>query len=206
MSFWRCPAPQKGGFCAPDVQLKREIRYNRAAAAGEVPGQAEKDKGVTLTISVRQATRHDWPALQRLFLLSRCHTFTWLNVTDFRLTDLEKQTEGETIWLAHDPQGELAGFIAVWMPDHFIHHLHVAPARQGYGVGKMLLQALPGWQEHGYRLKCLTLNRNALAFYAASGFVTMGEGISDEGAYRLLERKGAWPEQPAKKMRLQAHR
>lgn len=93
-----------------------------------------------MTISVRQATRHDWPALQRLFLLSRCHTFTWLNVTDFRLTDLEKQTEGETIWLAHDPQGELAGFIAVWMPDHFIHHLHVAPARQGCGVGKMLLQ------------------------------------------------------------------
>jgi GNAT superfamily N-acetyltransferase len=129
-----------------------------------------------LTISVRQATRHDWPALQRLFLLSRCHTFTWLNVTDFRLTDLEKQTEGETIWLAHDPQGELAGFIAVWMPDHFIHHLHVAPARQGCGVGKMLLQALPGWQEHGYRLKCLTRNRKALAFYAASGFVTIGEG------------------------------
>jgi hypothetical protein len=73
--------------------------------------QAEKEKGVRLTISVRQATRHDWPALQRLFLLSRCHTFTWLNVTDFRLTDLEKQTEGETIWLAHDPQGELAGLL-----------------------------------------------------------------------------------------------
>ncbi|WIO40881.1 GNAT family N-acetyltransferase [Klebsiella electrica] len=159
-----------------------------------------------LTISVRQATRHDWPALQRLFLLSRCHTFTWLNVTDFRLTDLEKQTEGETIWLAHDPQGELAGFIAVWLPDHFIHHLHVAPARQGCGVGKMLLQALPGWQEHGYRLKCLTRNRNALAFYAASGFITIDEGVSDEGAYRLLVRKGAWPQQAAKKMRPQAHR
>ena len=65
----------------------------------------------------------------------------------------------------------------------------------------MLLQALPGWQEHGYRLKCLTRNRNALAFYAASGFVTIGEGISDEGAYHLLERKAAWPEQQAKKMR-----
>ena len=103
-----------------------------------------------MTISVRQATRHDWPALQRLFLLSRCHTFTWLNVTDFRLTDLEKQTEGETIWLAR--------------------------------------------------------NRNALAFYAASGFITIDEGVSDEGAYRLLERKGAWPQQAAKKMRPQAHR
>lgn len=70
----------------------------------------------------------------------------------------------------------------------------------------MLLQALPGWQEHGYRLKCLTRNRNALAFYAASGFITIDEGVSDEGAYRLLERKGAWPQQAAKKMRPQAHR
>lgn len=150
--------------------------------------------GVRLTLVVRQATRHDWPALQQLFLLSRRHTFTWLDVVGFRLTDLDKQTEGETIWLAHDPQGELAGFISVWMPEHFIHHLHVACAHQGCGVGKMLLRALPGWQEHGYQLKCLTRNRNALAFYDTCGFVTIDEGISDEGAYRLLKRMAAWPE------------
>ncbi|KIZ41257.1 acetyltransferase, partial [Raoultella ornithinolytica] len=40
----------------------------------------------------------------------------------------------------------------------------------------------------------------------ASGFVTLGEGKSDEGTYHLLERKAAWPQQQAKKMRPQAHR
>ena len=65
----------------------------------------------------------------------------------------------------------------------------------------MLLQALPGWQEHGYRLKCLTRNHKALAFYAASGFVTLGEGKSDEGTYHLLERKAAWPQPQAHRCR-----
>ncbi|WP_159873443.1 MULTISPECIES: GNAT family N-acetyltransferase [unclassified Raoultella] len=145
-----------------------------------------------MIIAVRQATRHDWPALLRLFLVSRCRTFTWLNVSDFHLSDLDKQTEGETLWLAQDAQGEVAGFISVWMPGHFIHHLHVATAYQGCGVGKMLLRALPGWQQHGYQLKCLTRNDLALAFYKTCDFVMVREGTSDEGEYRLLERKAAW--------------
>ncbi|TCQ76700.1 ribosomal protein S18 acetylase RimI-like enzyme [Raoultella ornithinolytica] len=145
-----------------------------------------------MIIAVRQATRHDWPALQRLFLVSRCRTFTWLSVSDFRLSDLDKQTKGETLWLAQDAQGEVAGFISVWMPGHFVHHLHVATAYQRCGVGKMLLQALPGWEQHGYQLKCLTRNDPALAFYKACDFVMVSEGTSDEGEYRLLERRAAW--------------
>ena len=49
-----------------------------------------------------------------------------------------------------------------------------------------LLQALPEWPGHRYRLKCLVKNRRAKAFYLAHGFRVTGNGTSPEGDYEEL--------------------
>ncbi|MDE1715954.1 GNAT family N-acetyltransferase [Chromobacterium amazonense] len=142
---------------------------------------------IVMNILIRPALAQDWPALRRLFLASRRHTFPWLSVEDFRLADLDEQTAGEALWVAQDAGSELLGFVSLWEADYFIHHLHVAATQHRRGIGKMLLQALPRWEEQNHQLKCLRRNGNALAFYKACGFAIVGEGEGEEGSYLLLE-------------------
>jgi len=60
------------------------------------------------------------------------------------------------------------------------------PEFQGKGAGTALLQSLPAWPEHRYRLKCLVNNSRAKAFYLAHGFQVTGRGASTEGDYEEL--------------------
>ena len=143
-----------------------------------------------MTIIVRDAVAADMPALRELFLHSRRETFVWQPAGAFQLADFEVQTEGERLRIAEDDGGRLAGFVSVWEPDHFIHHLHVDRPRHRSGVGRALLRALPGWPATRYRLKCLRANAPALAFYAACGFVEIGAGHAEDGEYLLLESGG----------------
>lgn len=140
-----------------------------------------------MPITVRLAAVDDQPALRELFLASRRQTYTWLETASFCLTDLPQQTQGETILLAQDEQGALAGFISVWAADHFIHHLYVGAGQQRRGVGRALLAALPGWPGQRYVLKCLLLNHAAAAFYRASGFAETGRGMGEDGEYIVFE-------------------
>lgn len=100
--------------------------------------------------------------------------------------DFDRETAGESVLVACD-QAQVVGFVSVWTPDHFIHHLHVDPAFQRQGVGRELLRSLPGWPGTSYRLKCLTANGPALAFYAANGFTQVGEGAAGRERFLLLE-------------------
>ncbi|WP_098497616.1 GNAT family N-acetyltransferase [Collimonas sp. PA-H2] len=144
-----------------------------------------------MPITVRLAAADDQPALQELFLTSRRQTYTWLEIASFSLADLQQQTQGETILLAQDEQGALAGFISVWEADHFIHHLYVGAGQQRRGVGCALLAALPGWPGQRHVLKCLLRNHAAAAFYRASGFAETGRGIGEDGEYIVFESGGS---------------
>lgn len=143
-----------------------------------------------MTIIVRPATADDLPALRALFLNSRRETFAWQPPDVFQLADFDKQTQGEMLLVAEDSGRRLSGFISVWEPDGFIHHLHVDRQCLRRGVGRALLRVLPGWPETRYRLKCLCLNEVALAFYRTCGFVEIDSGISSDGEYLLLESGG----------------
>lgn len=140
-----------------------------------------------MKIIVRDAVAADTPALRELFLHSRRETFVWVPAGAFQPADFDAQTEGERLRVAEDASGRLAGFVSVWEPDHFIHHLHVSRPHHRSGVGRALLRALPGWPATRYRLKCLRANAPALAFYAACGFVEIGAGSAEDGEYLLLE-------------------
>lgn len=143
-----------------------------------------------MTIIVRPAIAEDLPALRVLFLKSRRETFVWQPPDVFQLVDFDTQTQDELLLVAEDSSGRLSGFISIWEPDGFIHHLHVDRQCFRGGVGRALLRVLPGWPETRYRLKCLRLNEVALAFYRKCGFVKIDSGMSDEGEYLLLESGG----------------
>ena len=83
-------------------------------------------------MQVRPAVPADHPALAEIFLQVRRESFTWNDPGSFRLEDFAVETEGEAIYLAQDAAGNIAGFISVWEPENFVHHLFVAEACRGW--------------------------------------------------------------------------
>ncbi|MCW1926573.1 GNAT family N-acetyltransferase [Luteolibacter arcticus] len=136
---------------------------------------------------LRPALPTDQATLSDLYLRSRRTAFTWRDPAAFQLDDFARDTEGELIHLAESLSGEILGFLSLWEPDRFIHHLFIAPDHLRQGIGQALLadllQRLPG----PFRLKCLTANLPALAFYRGLGWTEIERGTSDDGDYLQLE-------------------
>src|ERR1700722_8527762 len=109
---------------------------------------------MSMEINIRRAEAKDSAALARIFVDSRLAAFYWQNPARFRLEDFEKETAGETGFVAEDGNGELLGFISVWEPERFIHHLYIAPGELRRGIGKLLLESLSSWLPLPYQLKC----------------------------------------------------
>src|SRR5579863_1000576 len=124
-------------------------------------------------IKIRKASESDTRQLEELFLSTRRQTFHWESPDKFKLEDFKQSTAGETILLAEDANAVIVGFISVWDKDKvpFIHHLFVTPNHQRKGIGKLLLQSLMTQLPLPYRLKCVTKNKSALAFYQSQGWI-----------------------------------
>ena len=100
-----------------------------------------------------------------------------LSISEFRV-----QIEGELI-LGAELDGELAGFISVWEPENFIHHLFVAPKYQGKGVGSFLIQEIRKRLGTPLRLKCGANNLNARRFYETAGWQKGTTATGPDGPY-----------------------
>lgn len=137
-----------------------------------------------LTISENKP--EDTAALRQLYLTVRQATFTWMETTHYAPEDFDKATAGELILVAR-VKDTVAGFISMWLPDHFIHHLYVDTLYQRKKIGAALLDAAIQYMHYPVRLKCLVKNHNALRFYTSKGFAEREKGDSPEGAYVLLE-------------------
>jgi ribosomal protein S18 acetylase RimI-like enzyme len=140
-------------------------------------------------IKIRKAETGDTHALEALFLITRQHAFYWESSDKFKLEDFKQSTEGETILVAEDENDAIVGFVSVWEQDAmpFIHHLFVAPNHQRKGIGKLLMQSLLTRLSLPYRLKCVTRNKGALAFYRKQGWIEIEHGVGEDGDYLLLE-------------------
>lgn len=140
-------------------------------------------------IKIRKANEADVRQLEELFLITRRHTFHWENPEKFKPKDFKQSTAGETILIAEDEKATIVGFISVWEQDEapFIHHLFVAPNHQRKGIGQLLLRSLMTQLPLPYRLKCVTKNKSALAFYQSQGWIEIGRGVGEDGDYILLE-------------------
>lgn len=137
-------------------------------------------------IRIVESRDKDTDALRNLFLRARLATFSWVGPSQFKLSDFEKETEGEYILIALD--GDLlVGFVSIWVADHFIHHLYVDEKYHNRKIGTELLRSAVDKVGLPIRLKCEEKNVKAAGFYRHKGFVEKGMGQSDNGTYILFE-------------------
>ena len=131
----------------------------------------------------------DESLLAQLLLACREDSFHWRAPGSFGLADFGLETAGERLWVAEGEEGSLLGFISIWEPNDFIHHLYVHPSRQRQGVGEALLKVVLAYKETTWRLKCPLLNVRGLAFYHKHGWAVEDRG-TDVGSDYFLMR---WP-------------
>lgn len=139
-------------------------------------------------LEIRPKCDPDEPALEEIFRLNRGPDVVWLNPHQ-PPDSLAAQSEGEMILPASREQ-QVIGFISVWEPDRFIHHLYVHPDHQGTGIGKALIDAVAQRYPGPLTLKCVAANHAALAFYRHTGWHQISTGTGPDGDYFLLQRPG----------------
>ena len=157
--------------------------------------------------TVRPAGPADDAAIQALFAQTLTQAI-WLAPGADIDTDFKRNSGGETVWVCTGPDarepgqtpgqtpgqapgqapGQVLGFIAVYAPGAFIHHLYVAPQAQGQGIGRALLDSLADWLPKPWRLKCVVANTAARAFYARTGWVETERAMGSQGEYVLLRQ------------------
>ncbi|WP_433778749.1 GNAT family N-acetyltransferase [Flavobacterium anhuiense] len=137
-------------------------------------------------VVVEEAKNVNLPLLRTIFLKERQRTFTEQDTSEFKLEDFDKQTQGEYILSALIDDIPV-GFISIWMPNNFIHHLYVDNAYQGKNIGTQLLKAAIQKTAFPITLKCLVSNTKAIDFYLRKGFVEKSRGQSGNGTYILFE-------------------
>jgi GNAT superfamily N-acetyltransferase len=111
---------------------------------------------------------------------------TWL--PSAQESNFARDTEGEALLVAVGSNDEPEGFLSVWEPEAFIHHLYVRNGSRGKGIAKQLLNALATRLAKPWRLKCVRANDVALAFYLDHGWLEISSGVGEDGPYAVLEK------------------
>ncbi|MCG7488234.1 GNAT family N-acetyltransferase [Vibrio sp. Of14-4] len=124
------------------------------------------------------------PTLKQIYLASRTTTFKWLDSKQFCLADFDIDVEGEQIWVALC-KGKPVGFISVWEPENFIHHLYISPEYTRKGIGARLLEFVKP-RYTSLSLKCMQPNKSALNFYQSHGFISQSQHMDEFGGYHYL--------------------
>jgi GNAT superfamily N-acetyltransferase len=135
----------------------------------------------------RPFVENDREALRHVYLESRRGTFTWLESSTLSLSDFDRDTAGEKIWVAVDCD-LVVGFVSVDEKENFVHNLFVSTKWLGRGVGSQLLEISLASLGRPARLKCVAANTKALSFYHGKGWYKVCEGVSEDGLYYVLER------------------
>jgi GNAT superfamily N-acetyltransferase len=110
----------------------------------------------------------------------------WLPVSSRVTHDFASATVGEDIFVAVNSKSGVVGFVSVWTPESFIHHLYVDAAFQRLGIGTELLASLREWLPQPWTLKCVSANRKAIAFYISRGWVAVRSDNGPDGEYQLM--------------------
>jgi GNAT superfamily N-acetyltransferase len=101
------------------------------------------------------------------------------------IKEFEFQIEGELILGAKRflESTELMGFISVWKPERFIHHLYIAQTQQGQGLGGALINEVRKQLGTPLHLKCGAGNTKAQVFYENSGWRRGSVEVGPDGPY-----------------------
>lgn len=135
---------------------------------------------------IRPAQPSDLPALSALY--RRClERADWFPAAALAEIDFAADTRDELVLVADDAGDRLLGFIGVWEPDSFIHHLYVEEGQRGKGVGKALLASIAGQLRYPWRLKCVVQNEAAYRFYTSQGWREIERALGARGEYALMQ-------------------
>jgi GNAT superfamily N-acetyltransferase len=134
---------------------------------------------------VRPFEEKDRSALETIYRECRSEA-TWL--PSAQESNFARDTDGEALLLAVGSNDEPEGFVSVWEPDAFIHHLYVRHGSRERGIAKQLLNSLAARMPKPWRLKCVRANHVALAFYLDHGWLEVSSGVGEDGPYAVLER------------------
>lgn len=139
---------------------------------------------------IRRAEPGDVEPIKTIFVEAITNA-QWLAPEAKSHTDFTKVSDGETVVVCCDRDDNVLGFVSVYEPDSFVHHLYVAQHCRGQGVGTALLDSLKTWVPMPWQLKCVARNGSALTFYRARGWVEENRAQGPEGPYVLLKRSEA---------------
>ena len=103
---------------------------------------------------------------------------------------LRSLTSNESIQVAVVKQ-VVVGFISIWPPEKFIHHLYVRPSCQNLGIAKRLIKACQDRYGLPLSLKTLPANRNACDFYEYNYWELIVAGQGSEGPYHQYSLRSA---------------
>lgn len=140
--------------------------------------------------SIRRAELQDAESVQAIFAQAISEA-QWLPPQARSNVDLAKVSDGEIVFVCCTRDNSVLGFVSVYEPGSFIHHLYVARHCQRQGVGAALLKSLEAWVPMPWHLKCVARNESALAFYLAQGWAEESRALGPEGPYVLLKRSEA---------------
>ena len=92
------------------------------------------------------------------------------------------ETKDEAIFVA-EIAGAIAGFVSLYEPQGFVHHLFVDPPSHGRGIGTALLAHAVALAGGRATLKCQSRNSQALAFYRRLGWIEVAAGNGEFGSW-----------------------
>ena len=136
---------------------------------------------------VRLATAQDEAAVQGIFERA-IRSATWLAADADADTDFKRNSSCEVVTVCATADGQVAGFMAVYEPGSFVHHLYVDDRYKQQGVGTALISSLDAWPDKPWRLKCVLSNAAARAFYARIGWRETETNLGSQGPYVVLRK------------------
>ena len=137
-----------------------------------------------VSINIRAVMPHEIIELVAIYNTCRAGVECYKD-DDLDLEAFLKIVEGEEIHVAIRDK-IIVGFISIWVPERFIHHLYVAPYYQSEGIGGALLSLCISLYGPPLSLKCDCCNTKAQDFYRKRGWVLGATGTGNYGPWEQL--------------------
>jgi ribosomal protein S18 acetylase RimI-like enzyme len=136
-----------------------------------------------MSIVIRPAIEADYDAVARVWMESwqslRLPHWQEASIPDSRARIPLEIANGWHLYVADDG-GTIAAMLAFRTRDNFLDQIFVAPAYQGYGLGKRLLALVREHLSDEILLRADTRNAKAIAWYEREGFVRENEVLEPQ--------------------------
>lgn len=158
-------------------------RLSGDPGSGVAIGPASVGSERSAAVSLRRAEAADADQLGDVWLAAFAATYDFPHShtdTEVRAWLREEIVVREETWVAVDPDGTVAGFMA--LDDHGLDQLYIRPGRTGQGLGGRFVALAKSRRADGLDLSTFQANTGARRFYERHGFrpVDFSDGAHNE--------------------------